>query len=417
MELKRVVVTGLGALTPIGNTIDEFWNGLINGKSGAAPITHFDATNFKTRFACEVKNFNPTDFLDRKEARKMDKFTQYAMVASQEAIDDSGLDFEKENKDRVGVIWGAGIGGLETFQNEVLDYAKGDGTPRFNPFFIPKMIADMAPGQISIKHGLRGPNFTTVSACASSANAIIDAMNYIRLGHADIFVTGGSEAAVTIAGMGGFSAMHAISTRNDDPKTASRPFDKERDGFVLGEGAGALILEEYEHAKARGANIYAELIGGGLSADAYHVTAPHPDGLGAITVMKNCLNDGGITPEEVDAINMHGTATPLGDIAESKALIEVFGEHAYTININSTKSMTGHLLGAAGAIEAIASILAIKHGIVPPTINHFTDDDQIDPKLNFTFNKAQKRDVKVAMSNTFGFGGHNACVLFKKMDA
>ena len=417
MELKRVVVTGLGALTPIGNTIDEFWNGLINGKSGAAPITHFDATNFKTRFACEVKNFNPTDFLDRKEARKMDKFTQYAMVASQEAIDDSGLDFEKENKDRVGVIWGAGIGGLETFQNEVLEYAKGDGTPRFNPFFIPKMIADMAPGQISIKHGLRGPNFTTVSACASSANAIIDALNYIRLGHADIFVTGGSEAAVTIAGMGGFNSMHALSTRNDDPKTASRPFDKERDGFVLGEGAGALILEEYEHAKARGANIYAELIGGGLSADAYHVTAPHPDGLGAITVMKNCLNDGGIAPEDVDAINMHGTATPLGDIAESKAVKEVFGEHAYTININSTKSMTGHLLGAAGAIEAIASILAIKHGMVPPTINHFTDDDQIDPKLNFTFNKAQKRDVKVAMSNTFGFGGHNACVLFKKMDA
>ena len=417
MELKRVVVTGLGALTPIGNTIDEFWNGLINGKSGAAPITHFDATNFKTRFACEVKNFNPTDFLDRKEARKMDKFTQYAMVASQEAIDDSGLDFEKENKDRVGVIWGAGIGGLETFQNEVLEYAKGDGTPRFNPFFIPKMIADMAPGQISIKHGLRGPNFTTVSACASSANAIIDAMNYIRLGYADIFVTGGSEAAVTIAGMGGFNSMHALSTRNDDPKTASRPFDKERDGFVLGEGAGALILEEYEHAKARGANIYAEIIGGGLSADAYHVTAPHPDGLGAITVMKNCLNDGGITPEEVDAINMHGTATPLGDIAESKAVLKVFGEHAYTININSTKSMTGHLLGAAGAIEAIASILAIKHGIVPPTINHFTDDDQIDPKLNFTFNKAQKRDVKVALSNTFGFGGHNACVLFKKLDA
>jgi 3-oxoacyl-[acyl-carrier-protein] synthase II len=417
MELKRVVVTGLGALTPIGNTIDEFWNGLINGKSGAAPITHFDATNFKTRFACEVKNFNPTDFLDRKEARKMDKFTQYAMVASQEAIDDSGLDFEKENKDRVGVIWGAGIGGLETFQNEVLDYAKGDGTPRFNPFFIPKMIADMAPGQISIKHGLRGPNFTTVSACASSANAIIDAMNYIRLGHADIFVTGGSEAAVTIAGMGGFNSMHALSTRNDDPETASRPFDKERDGFVLGEGAGALILEEYEHAKARGANIYAELIGGGLSADAYHVTAPHPEGLGAITVMKNCLHDAGIAPEDVDAINMHGTATPLGDIAESKAVKEVFGEHAYTININSTKSMTGHLLGAAGAIEAIASILAIKHGIVPPTINHFTDDDQIDPKLNFTFNKAQKRDVKVTMSNTFGFGGHNACVLFKKMDA
>jgi len=417
MELKRVVVTGLGALTPIGNNIDEYWNGLVNGKSGAAPITHFDATDFKTRFACEVKNFDPTDFLDRKEARKMDKFTQYAMVASQEAIDDSGLDFEKENRDRVGVIWGAGIGGLETFQNEVLDYAKGDGTPRFNPFFIPKMIADMAPGQISIKHGLRGPNFTTVSACASSANAIIDALNYIRLGYADIFVTGGSEAAVTIAGMGGFNSMHALSTRNDDPKTASRPFDKERDGFVLGEGAGALILEEYEHAKARGANIYAELIGGGLSADAYHVTAPHPEGLGAITVMKNCLHDGGISPEEVDAINMHGTSTPLGDIAESKAVKEVFGKHAYAININSTKSMTGHLLGAAGAIEAIASILAIKHGIVPPTINHFTDDDEIDPKLNFTFNKAQKRDVKVAMSNTFGFGGHNACVLFKKLDA
>ena len=417
MELKRVVVTGLGALTPIGNTVAEYWNGLINGESGAAAITHFDATNFKTRFACELKNFNATDFLDRKEARKMDKFTQYAMVASQEAIDDSGLDFDKEDKDRVGVIWGAGIGGLETFQNEVLEYAKGDGSPRFNPFFIPKMIADMAPGQISIKHGLRGPNFTTVSACASSANAIIDALNYIRLGHADIFVTGGSEAAVTIAGMGGFNSMHALSTRNDDPKTASRPFDKERDGFVLGEGAGALILEEYEHAKARGAYIYAELIGGGLSADAYHVTAPHPEGLGAISVMKKCLHDAGIVPEDVDAINMHGTSTPLGDIAESKAVKEVFGEHAYSININSTKSMTGHLLGAAGAIEAIASILAIKYGVVPPTINHFTDDDQIDPKLNFTFNKAQKRDVKVTMSNTFGFGGHNACVLFKKLDA
>jgi len=417
MELKRVVVTGLGALTPIGNTIDQFWKNLINGESGAAPITHFDATNFKTRFACEIKNFNPTDFLDRKEARKMDKFTQYAMVASQEAIEDSGLDFDKEDRGRIGVIWGAGIGGLETFQNEVLDYAKGDGTPRFNPFFIPKMIADMAPGQISIKYGLRGPNFTTVSACASSANAIIDALNYIRLGQADVFVTGGSEAAVTIAGMGGFNSMHALSTRNDDPKTASRPFDKDRDGFVLGEGAGTLILEEYEHAKARGAKIYAELLGGGLSADAYHVTAPHPEGLGAISVMKNCLQDSGIAREEVDAINMHGTATPLGDIAESKAVKEVFGEHAYNININSTKSMTGHLLGAAGAIEAIASILAIKHGIVPPTINHFTDDDQIDPKLNFTFNKAQKRDVKIAMSNTFGFGGHNACVLFKKMDA
>lgn len=417
MELRRVVVTGLGALTPIGNTIDEYWNGLINGISGAAPITHFDATNFKTRFACEVKNFEPTDFLDRKEARKMDKFTQYAMVASQEAIEDSGLNLDKEDCDRIGVIWGAGIGGLETFQDEVINFANGDGTPRFNPFFIPKMIADIAPGQISIKYGLRGPNFATVSACASSANAIIDAFNYIRLGQADIFVSGGSEAAITIAGMGGFSSMHAISTRNDDPKTASRPFDKDRDGFVLGEGAGALILEEYEHAKARGANIYAELIGGGLSADAHHVTAPHPEGLGAISVMKNCLKDANITPDEIDTINMHGTSTPLGDIAESKAIEEVFGKHAYEININSTKSMTGHLLGAAGAIEAIASILAIKNGIVPPTINHFTDDDQIDPKLNFTFNKAQKRNVKVAMSNTFGFGGHNACVLFKKLDA
>jgi 3-oxoacyl-[acyl-carrier-protein] synthase II len=417
MELKRVVVTGLGALTPIGNTVDEYWNALLNGESGAAPITHFDATNFKTRFACEVKNFDAVEFLGRKDARKMDKFTQYAMVASQEAIDDSGLDFEKEDRDRIGVIWGAGIGGLETFQNEVLEYAKGDGTPRFNPFFIPKMIADIAPGQISIKHGLRGPNFATVSACASSANSLIDAFNYIRLGQADIFVSGGSEAAVTIAGMGGFNSMHALSTRNDDPKTASRPFDKDRDGFVLGEGAGALILEEYEHAKARGAYIYAELIGGGLSADAHHVTAPHPEGLGAISVMKNCLRDGGISPEEVDTINMHGTSTPLGDIAESKAIKKVFGEHAYNININSTKSMTGHLLGAAGAIEAIASILAIKHGIVPPTINHFTDDDGIDPKLNFTFNTPQKRDVKVAMSNTFGFGGHNACVLFKKIES
>ncbi len=417
MELKRVVVTGLGALTPIGNTVDAYWKALINGESGAAPITHFDATNFKTRFACEVKNFDPTEFLHRKDARKMDKFTQYAMVASQEAIDDSGLDFEKENRDRIGVIWGAGIGGLETFQNEVLEYAKGDGTPRFNPFFIPKMIADIAPGQISIKHGLRGPNFATVSACASSANSLIDAFNYIRLGQADVFVSGGSEAAVTIAGMGGFNSMHALSTRNDNPQTASRPFDKNRDGFVLGEGAGALILEEYEHAKARGAKIYAELIGGGLSADAHHVTAPHPEGLGAISVMKNCLRDAGIAPEEVDTINMHGTSTPLGDIAESKAIKKVFGEHAYNININSTKSMTGHLLGAAGAIEAIASILAIKNGIVPPTINHFTDDEEIDPKLNFTFNKPQKRNVNIAMSNTFGFGGHNACVLFKKMDS
>ncbi len=416
MELKRVVVTGLGALTPIGNTVNEYWEALLAGKSGAAPITHFDASKFKTKFACEVKNFDAVAFLGRKEARKMDKFTQYAMVAADEAILDSGLDFEKEDRGRIGVIWGAGIGGLETFQNEVLNFAAGDGTPRFNPFFIPKMIADMAPGQISIKHGLRGPNFTTVSACASSANALIDAMNYIRLGQADVIVSGGSEAAVTIAGMGGFNAMHALSTRNESPETASRPFDKERDGFVLGEGAGSLIIEEYEHAKARGATIYAELLGGGLSADAHHVTAPHPEGLGAISVMKNCLHNAGVAPNEVDAINMHGTSTPLGDIAESKAIKEVFGEHAYSININSTKSMTGHLLGAAGAIEAIASILAMKHGIVPPTINHSVDDDGIDPKLNFTFNKPQKRDVKIAMSNTFGFGGHNACVLFRKIE-
>ena len=416
MELKRVVVTGLGALTPIGNTIDEYWNSLLNGVSGAAPITHFDASKFKTRFACELKNFDVTEFMPRKDARKMDKFTQYAMVATDEAIVNSKLDLEKINKDRVGVIWGAGIGGLETFQNEVINFCDGDGTPRFNPFFIPKMIADIAPGQISIKHGFKGPNFTTVSACASSANALIDAYNYIRLGKADIMISGGSEAAITIAGMGGFNSLQALSTRNDDPKTASRPFDKDRDGFVLGEGAGSLILEEYEHAKTRGAKIYAELVGGGLSADAYHITAPHPEGIGAKKVMLDCLEDAGLKPEDVDAINMHGTSTPLGDIAESKAILEVFGKHAYTLNINSTKSMTGHLLGAAGAIESIASILAIEHGIVPPTINHFTDDDHIDSKLNFTFNKPQKRDVKVAMSNTFGFGGHNACVLFKKLE-
>ena len=416
MEIKRVVVTGLGALTPIGNNIEAYWNGLVNGVSGAAPITYFETTKFKTRFACELKNFDITQFFDRKEARKMDRFTQYAMVAADEAILDSKLDLEKVDKDRVGVIWGAGIGGLETFQNEVLSFAEGDGTPRFNPFFIPKMIADMAPGQISIRYGFRGPNFATVSACASSSNAMIDALNYIRLGHADVMVSGGSEATITIAGIGGFNALQALSTRNDDPSTASRPFDKDRDGFVSGEGAGALILEEYEHAKARGAKIYAEIAGGGLSADAYHITAPHPEGLGAKNVMLNCLRDAGLKPEDVDAINMHGTSTPLGDIAESKAILEVFGDHAYRLNLNSTKSMTGHLLGAAGAVEAIASILAIKYGIVPPTINHFTDDDQIDSKLNFTFNKAQKRNVKVAMSNTFGFGGHNACVLFKKLD-
>jgi len=417
MELKRVVVTGLGALTPIGNTVKDYWNGLVNGVSGAAPITYFDATLFKTQFACELKNFVAEDFFDRKEARKMDRFTQYALVASDEAIQDAGLDFTQIDTDRVGVIWGAGIGGLETFQNEVLYFGSGDGTPKFNPFFIPKMIADIAPGQISIKYGLRGPNFATVSACASSANAIIDSLNYIRLGYADIFVTGGSEAAVTMAGMGGFNALHALSTRNDDPKTASRPFDKDRDGFVLGEGAGALILEEYEHAKARGAKIYAEIVGGGLSADAYHITAPHPEGIGATSVMLNCLRDAHMDPKEVDAVNMHGTSTPLGDVAELKAILSVFGDHAYKLNINSTKSMTGHLLGAAGAIEAIASILAMQYGIVPPTINHFTDDDQIDPKLNLTFNKAQKRVVNVAMSNTFGFGGHNACILFKKLDA
>jgi 3-oxoacyl-[acyl-carrier-protein] synthase II len=417
MELKRVVVTGLGALTPIGNTVEKYWEGLVKGESGAAPITYFDAEKFKTRFACELKNFEVTDFIDRKEARKMDRFTQYAMVVADEAIADSKLDIEKEDSTRIGVIWGAGIGGLETFQNEVLNFASGDGTPKFNPFFIPKMIADIAPGQISMKYNLQGPNFTTVSACASSANAIIDALNYIRLGIADAFVTGGSEAAVTLAGMGGFNAMHALSTRNDDPKTASRPFDKDRDGFVLGEGAGALILEEYEHAIARGAKIYAEVIGGGLSADAYHITAPHPEGRGAKNVMINCLRNAGIKAEDVDAVNMHGTSTPLGDVAELRAIQSVFGDHAYKLNINSTKSMTGHLLGAAGAIEAIASILSINKGIVPPTINHFTDDDQIDPKLNLTFNKAQKRDVKVAMSNTFGFGGHNACVLFKKFDA
>lgn len=415
MGIKRVVVTGLGALTPIGNSVEEYWNGLTNGVSGAAPITYFDASKFKTRFACELKNFDVKEHLDRKEARKMDKFTQYAMVATDEAIRDSNLNLEDLDKNRVGVIWGAGVGGLETFQNEVLNFSRGDGTPRFNPFFIPKMIADIAPGQISIKYGFRGPNFATVSACASSSNALIDALNYIRLGYADVMVSGGSESAVTIAGMGGFNALQALSTRNDDPATASRPFDKDREGFVLGEGAGTLILEEYEHAKARGARIYAELLGGGLSADAHHITAPHPEGLGAKNVMINCLNDAGLKPEDVDAINMHGTSTPLGDIAESKAILDVFGEHAYSLNINSTKSMTGHLLGAAGAVEAIASILAIVNNEVPPTINHFTDDDEIDPKLNFTFNKSQKRTVNVAMSNTFGFGGHNACVLFKKL--
>jgi len=416
MELKRVVVTGLGALTPIGNTISEYWDGLKNGKSGCAPITYFDTEKFKTKFACEIKDYNPQDFFDRKEARKLDRFAQYALVSSDEAIKDAGIDLNGVDKFRVGVIWGAGIGGLETFQNEVINFAEGDGTPRFNPFFIPKMIADIAPGNISIKHGFMGPNYTTVSACASSANAMIDALNYIRLGHCDIIVTGGSEAAVTQAGMGGFNAMHALSTRNDSPETASRPFDATRDGFVLGEGAGALILEEYEHAKKRGAKIYAEVVGGGMSSDAYHMTAPHPEGIGVERVMLNCLRDANMKPEEVDTINTHGTATPLGDVAELKAISAVFGDNAKNININSTKSMTGHLLGAAGAIEAIASILAMKHGMVPPTINHTTVDEEIDPTLNLTLNVAQKREIKVAMSNTFGFGGHNACVLFRKIE-
>ncbi len=417
MELKRVVVTGLGALTPIGNNIEEYWAALISGKSGCAPITYFDTEKFKTKFACELKNFNAEDHFDRKEARKLDRFAQYALVSSDEAIIDAGINLDEVDKFRVGVIWGAGIGGLETFQNEVINFAEGDGTPRFNPFFIPKMIADIAPGNISIKHGFMGPNYTTVSACASAANAMIDAFNYIRLGQCDVIVTGGSEAAVTMAGMGGFNAMHALSTRNESPETASRPFDATRDGFVLGEGAGALILEEYEHAKKRGAKIYAEVVGGGMSSDAYHMTAPHPDGIGVERVMLNCLSDANMSPDEVDTINTHGTATPLGDVAELKAIVNVFGKHAKDININSTKSMTGHLLGAAGAIEAIASILAMKYGIVPPTINHTTVDENIDPSLNLTLNKAQKRDIKVAMSNTFGFGGHNACVLFKKLDA
>jgi 3-oxoacyl-[acyl-carrier-protein] synthase II len=415
MNLKRVVVTGIGALTPIGNTAEEFWNGLATGVSGAAPITRFDASLFKTQFACEIKNFDVEQFMDRKEARKMDPFTQYAMIAVDEAMADSGLDLEKINKARAGVIWGSGIGGLRTFQDEVTDFTKGDGTPRFNPFFIPKMIADISAGFISIKYGFRGPNFVTVSACASATNALIDAFNYIRLGKADIFISGGSEAAVTEAGVGGFNAMKALSQRNDSPQTASRPFDKDRDGFVLGEGAGALILEELDHAIARGAKIYAELVGGGMTADAYHITAPHPEGLGASSVMEITLDDAGLKPEDIDYINVHGTSTPLGDVGETKAILKIFGEHAYKLNISSTKSMTGHLLGAAGAVEAIASVLAIQNSLVPPTINHFTDDEAFDPKLNLTFNTAQKRDITYAMSNTFGFGGHNCSVIFKKI--
>jgi 3-oxoacyl-[acyl-carrier-protein] synthase II len=415
MELKRVVVTGLGALTPLGNTVAEYWNGLANGVSGAAPITRFDASKFKTQFACEVKGYVPENYFDRKEARKMDLFSQFAMVVADEAVQDANLTEGNIDPDRVGVIWGSGIGGLRTFQEECVNFANGDGTPRFNPFFIPKMIADISAGHISIKYGFRGPNFVTVSACASATNAIIDSFNYIRLGMADVIVTGGSEAAVTEAGIGGFNALKALSERNDSPETASRPFDQDRDGFVLGEGAGALILEEYEHAKARGAKIYAEVIGGGMSADAYHITAPHPEGLGALNVMKNVLRDANIKPEEVDYINVHGTSTPLGDVSEVKAIETVFGEHAYKLNISSTKSMTGHLLGAAGAIEAIAAIMAIQHNVVPPTINHFTDDESFDSRLNFTFNKAQEREVKVALSNTFGFGGHNTSVLFRQV--
>jgi 3-oxoacyl-[acyl-carrier-protein] synthase II len=415
MTLRRVVVTGIGALTPIGNNRQQYWEGLKNGVSGAAPITKFDTTLYKTKFACEVKNFDIGNHMDRKEARKMDPFSQYAMVVADEAIQDSNLPLSEINPGRVGVIWGSGIGGLLTFQEEVKSYAKGDGTPRFNPFFIPKMIPDLSAGHISIKYGFRGPNFVTVSACASSTNALYDAFTYIRLGKADVIVSGGSEAAVCEAGVGGFNAMKALSERNDSPATASRPYDKERDGFVLGEGAGALILEEYEHAKKRGAKIYAEVIGGGMSADAYHITAPHPEGAGIIQVMQSALEEAGIKPSDVDYVNTHGTSTPLGDIGEIRAIQKVFGEHAYKMNISSTKSMTGHLLGAAGAIESIACIMAINESIIPPTINHFTDDDDLDPKLNLTFNKAQQRQVNIALSNTFGFGGHNFSIILKKI--
>lgn len=417
MTLKRVVVTGLGALTPIGNTLPEYWNGLKSGKSGAAAITRFDATLYKTKFACEVKDFDIGNFMDRKEARKMDPFAQFAMVAVDEAIKDSNLPLAEINPDRVGVIWGSGIGGLLTFQEEVKTYARGDGTPRFNPFFIPKMIPDLSAGHISIKYGFRGPNFVTVSACASSTNAIYDAFTYLRLGKADIIVSGGSEAAVCEAGVGGFNAMRALSERNDSPETASRPYDKDRDGFVLGEGAGALILEEYEHAVKRGAKIYGEILGGGMTADAYHITAPHPEGAGITRVMYNALEEAGVNPEDIDYINTHGTSTPLGDLGEIRAIQKVFGNHAYNLAISSTKSMTGHLLGAAGAIESIACLLAINQSIIPPTINHFTDDPGLDAKLNLTFNAAQERNVDVALSNTFGFGGHNFSIIFKKFKA
>ncbi len=414
MELKRVVVTGLGAITPLGKSVPEYWDGLVKGVSGADIIQQFDVAKFKTRFACEVKDFESTNYFDRKEARKLDRFTQFALIASDEAVKDAGINKENVDADRVGVIFASGIGGITTFQDNIMEFANGDGTPRFNPFFIPKMILDIAAGQISMRYGFRGPNFAVVSACASSTNAIIDAYDNIRLGKADIILTGGSEAVICEAGVGGFNAMKALSERNDDPKTASRPFDKDRDGFVMGEGAGVLILEELQHALARGAKIYCEIAGGGATADAYHITAPHPEGLGAKNVMHVALKDAGMKPEDIDYINVHGTSTPLGDIAETKAILNVFGEKAYELNISSTKSMTGHCLGAAGVVEVLACILAVLKNIIPPTINHFTDDPELDPKLNFTFNKAQEKEVNAALSNTFGFGGHNASVVIKK---
>ncbi len=414
MQLKRVVVTGIGAVTPLGNNVNDFWNNLVNGVSGATPITRFDASKFKTQFACEVKGFNIEDYIERKEARKMDAFSHYGIAASSQAVEDSGIHSDQFDKDRIGVIWASGIGGLDTFLSECTAFVKGDGTPRFNPFFIPKMISDIAAGHISMRYNFRGPNFSVVSACASSTNAMIDAYNYIRLGMADAIVTGGSEAVINEAGVGGFNALHAMSTRNDSPQTASRPYDKDRDGFILGEGSAGMVLEEYEHAIKRGAKIYAEVVGGGMSGDAHHLTAPHPEGLGAMNVMLNALKDAEISPDKIDYINTHGTSTPLGDIAEVKAIQKVFGDHAYKLNISSTKSMTGHLLGAAGSIEALACIFSVKNDIVPPTINHFTDDPEIDNKLNFTFNTAQKRVVNYALSNTFGFGGHNACIILKK---
>ncbi len=417
MQARRIVVTGIGALTPIGNNVETYWNNLINGVSGADMITQFDASKFKTRFACEIKGFDPTEFMDRKEARKLDRFAQIALVASDQAVLDAGITKENVDHDRVGVIFASGIGGLTTFTEEVTNFVNGDGTPRFNPFFIPKMILDIAAGQISMKHGFRGPNYAVVSACASSTNAIISAMDTLKLGKADIIITGGSEGVIGVAGMGGFNAMKAMSERNDDPKTASRPYDKDRDGFIMGEASGVLVLEELEHAIRRGAKIYCEVVGGGATADAYHLTAPHPEGLGAKNVMQAALRDAGMQANEIDYINTHGTSTPLGDIAEAKAITEVFGEHAYNLNISSTKSMTGHCLGAAGVIEAIACIQTVIHDIIPPTINHFTDDPDLDPRLNFTFNKAEKRVVNAALSNTFGFGGHNACVIVKKYKA